>query len=107
MQTAALGTLENPGKNLSRKAGLNLTIGDLGGSSIGRCARLENFMAWRPADQGGAAPYEPKTSKVRLHRAPNRECQGRFGGTTPGGSYTANADLVGATNVTVQGSRPR
>ena len=97
MSKSAAGTIEQPGKNVRAKSGLNKSILDQGWFEFRR--QLDYKLAW----QGGwliAVPPQntSRTCPACLHvSADNRQTQTQFLCVACG--FEENADLVGAINV--------
>lgn len=97
MSKSAAGTLDNPGKNVRAKSGLNKSILDQGWFEFRR--QLDYKLAWR----GGWLVVVPpqNTSRTCPHcghvSAENRQTQARFVCVECG--FEDNADLVGAINI--------
>jgi putative transposase len=97
MSKSASGTIENPGKNVRAKSGLNKAILDQGWSEFRR--QLAYKMDWRGGQLILVAPHNtsrtcPSCSHVS---GENRKTQSKFLCVSCG--YNENADLVGATNI--------
>ncbi|WP_242529319.1 transposase [Methylacidimicrobium sp. B4] len=94
MSQSASGTVENPGRNVRAKSGLNKSILDQGWSEFRR--QLEYKMEWR----GGWLPVVPPRNTSRTcpccgHvSAAHRQTQARFECVECG--FEENADVVGA-----------
>ncbi|MDH5665674.1 MAG: transposase [Nitrosopumilus sp.] len=103
MSASAKGTIENPGKNVAAKAGLNKAILDQGWSMF--ASMIEYKQLWR----GGQVVYVPphytsQTCPCCSHKdKDNRKTQSRFKCTAC--QYENNADIVGALNVLARGHR--
>lgn len=101
MSASAKGTVEQPGKNVRQKAGLNKAILDQGWSEFRRM--LEYKQLWR----GGltlAVPPQHTSQKCPVCgfvHADNRKSQAVFRCINCG--YTANADHVAAMNILAAG----
>jgi putative transposase len=97
MSKSAAGTLDNPGKNVRAKSGLNKSILDQGWFEFRR--QLDYKLAW----QGGWLVAVPPQNTSRScpccgHvSADNRQTQARFACVECG--FEENADVVGAINV--------
>ena len=97
MSKSAAGTIEQPGRNVSAKSGLNKSILDQGWFEFRR--QLDYKLAW----QGGwlVAVLPQNTSRscpcCGHVSADNRQTQARF--ECVGCGFEENADLVGAINV--------
>jgi putative transposase len=97
MSRSAAGTLENPGRKVNQKSGLNKSILDQGWYEF-RC-QLEYKQTWR----GGSVIEVPPQSTSRTCLAcghvakENRQTQALFSCVECG--YEENADLVGAINI--------
>lgn len=101
MSRSAKGTVENPGKNVRQKSGLNRSILDQGWGELRR--QLEYKMAWNGGLFVAVPPHHTsQTCPVCLHvSAENRTSQARFACTHCG--FEENADIVGAINVLNRG----
>ena len=101
MSKSAAGTLDNPGKNVRAKSGLNKSILDQGWFEFRR--QLDYKLAWR----GGWLVVVPPQNTSRTcpqcgHvSAENRQTQARFVCVECG--YENNADVVGAINILSRG----
>jgi putative transposase len=101
MSGSAAGTMEEPGKNVRAKSGLNRSILDQGWGDFRR--QLEYKMKWN----GGLllavpAHHTSQTCPECSHvSAANRLKQAEFLCIQCG--YAANADIVGATNILARG----
>lgn len=103
MSKSSKGTIENPGKNVAQKAGLNKAILDQGWAMF--YSQLECKMAWN----GGMVIAVPPqyTSQTCLNSEcghiakSNRKTQAIFKCVKCG--YTNHADIVGATNILSRG----
>ena len=99
MSKSAAGTLDNPGKNVRAKSGLNKSILDQGWFEFRR--QLDYKLAWR----GGWLVTVPPQNTSRTcpccgHvSADNRQTQARFLCVECG--FEENADLVGAINIPI------
>ena len=97
MSKSAKGTVENPGKNVKHKSGLNRAILDQGWGEFIR--QLEYKLAW---SGGQIIKVNPKNTsrkcpKCNYISAENRKTQAVF--CCQNCRYTANADYVGSLNV--------
>jgi len=103
MSASAKGNLENPGKNIQAKSGLNKSILDQGWAKF--VSQLEYKQSWN----GGQvlkvpAHYTSQTCPVCSHiDKANRKSQSEFECTAC--HYAQNADLVGALNILARGHR--
>ena len=103
MSKSAKGTLENPGKNVKAKSGLNKSILDQGWSMFASMLEYKQRML------GGEvlyvpAPYTSQTCPKCNHRSQgNRKSQKCFKCEACG--YKNNADHVGAMNILARGHR--
>ena len=103
MSNSSKGTIEEPGKNVAQKSGLNKAILDQGWFEFRR--QLEYKLNWR----GGIlipvpAHYTSQTCPACGHvAAQNRQTQARFVCVDCG--HEENADVVGAMNVLARGYR--
>lgn len=99
MSKSAKGTVEEPGKNVKAKSGLNKSILDQGWHEFQR--QLGYKLDWaggrlilvNPKNTSRCCPRCGHTSKE------NRKTQAQFKCVSPNCGYTENADLVGAINV--------
>ncbi|MCL2459634.1 MAG: transposase, partial [Desulfobulbus sp.] len=100
---SAAGSIEQPGKNVRAKAGLNKAILDQGWSEFRR--QLDYKLAW----QGGRLIAVPPqyTSQIcprcGCKSADNRQTQAKFVCVECG--FEEHADVVGAINVLARGRR--
>jgi putative transposase len=97
MSKSAKGTVENPGKNIKQKSGLNRAILDQGWSEFIR--QLEYKLAW---NGGQIIQVDPKNTSRKCPECgyisvENRKTQANF--CCQNCNYTANADLVGSVNI--------
>jgi len=101
MTASAAGTLEQPGKQVRQKAGLNKAILDQGWYEFRR--QLDYKLAWNGAHLIAVPPHPTsQTCPVCGHvSAENRQTQVRFACVTCG--YENNADVVGAINIRARG----
>jgi len=105
MSRSAKGTVEEPGRNVAAKAGLNKAILDQGWGMFRRM--LEYKQAWRG---GGVLAVNPRyTSQMcpecgHVAKA-NRVQQALFSCVACG--YTYHADIVAAKNILARGQRER
>lgn len=105
MSKSAAGTLDNPGKNVRAKSGLNKSILDQGWFEFRR--QLDYKLAW----SGGLLITVPPQNTSRTcpccgHvSADNRQTQARF--ECVGCGYENNADVVGAINILSRGMQIR
>ena len=101
MSKSAKGTVENPGKNIRQKAGLNRAILDQAWYEFRR--QLEYKLRWRGGQLILVAPqYTSQCCPACGHMAKeNRTTQALFACVQCG--YTENADVVGAMNVLQRG----
>ena len=103
MMASASGTVENPGKKVKQKSGLNRTIGDQGWGMFLR------MLAYKQDWRGGViievnpAYTSQRCPKCGFTHARNRESQSRFGCINPECNFTANADYVASLNIKVKG----
>lgn len=97
MSKAVRGSVENPGKSVAAKSGLNKSILDQGWGEFRR--QLEYKMSWK----GGLLVAVPARNTSRTCPAceyiakENRKSQARFECRLCG--FAENADLVGAVNI--------
>jgi putative transposase len=103
MSKSAAGTVEQPGKNVVAKSGLNKSILDQGWAEFRR--QLEYKLAWAGGILIAVPPHH--TSTTCPHRdhvsAQNRRTQALF--TCVRCHYTNHADVAGAMNVEERGLR--
>jgi len=101
MSKSAKGTLEQPGKNVNAKSGLNKSILDQGWGEFRR--QLEYKLNWLGGIFQKVNPrYTSQTCNVCKHIDPlNRQSQERFECQCCG--YTANADINAAKNILAAG----
>ena len=103
MSRSAKGTMEEPGKNIKAKAGLNKSILDQGWSMF--AAMLEYKQLWRGGEVVYVSPHH--TSQIcpvcDCKDKENRKTQEHFGCVACG--YQNNADHVGAINILARGHR--
>jgi putative transposase len=103
MMASAAGTIENPGKNVKQKSGLNRSIADQG------WAMFLGFLRYKQDWRGGRVievpPYftSQRCPKCGFTHALNREDQSHFGCINPECNFTANADYVASLNIKVKG----
>lgn len=97
MSRSARGSVEQPGRHIRQKSGLNRSILDQGWYEFRR--QLDYKLAWRGAHLVVVPPYNTsRTCPECGHVAAENRCsQARFACVDCG--YKANADLVGAINV--------
>jgi len=97
MSRSAAGTVDQPGRNVSAKSGLNRTILDQGWFEFRR--QLEYKQVWRGGDVLAVPPQNTsRTCPACGHvAAENRQTQAQFACVECG--FVENADLVGAINV--------
>ena len=99
MSRSAKGTIENPGKNVQQKSGLNRAILDQGWGEFIR--QLEYKLIW---NGGQLIQVNPKNTsrkcpKCNYISAENRKTQATFCCQQKDCNYTANADYVGSVNI--------
>ena len=101
MSKSAKGTVENPGRNIRQKAGLNRAILDQAWYEFRR--QLEYKLRWRGGQLIPISPqYTSQCCPACGHTAKeNRTTQALFACVQCG--YTENADVVGAMNVLQRG----
>ena len=101
MTASAAGTLEQPGKRVRQKAGLNKAILDQGWGTFRR--QLDYKLAWNGAHLIAVPPHHTsQTCPVCGHvSAENRQTQARFACVVCG--YENHADVVGAINIRARG----
>ena len=99
MSSSAKGTIENPGKNVKQKSGLNRAILDQGWGEFIR--QLEYKLTWHGGQLIQVNPKNTsrKCPKCSYISAENRKTQAIFCCQQNGCNYTANADYVGSLNV--------
>ena len=103
MSKSASGNIEQSGKNVKAKSGLNKSILDQGWFEFRR--QLDYKVAWRGGWLIAVLPHN--TSRTcpqcdHVHAA-NRKTQAKFACVQCG--FEANADLVGAVNILARGHR--
>jgi len=105
MSRSARGTVEEPGRHVAAKAGLNKAILDQGWRTFR--TMLEYKQRWRGGEVIAVDPrYTSQTCPVCGHvSAHNRPQQALFSCTQCGYSY--HADVVAAQNILVRGQRKR
>ncbi|BEC35623.1 IS element transposase [Escherichia coli] len=98
---SAAGTVDQPGRNVAAKSGLNRAILDQGWAEMRR--QLEYKQAWRGGDVLAINPaYTSQKCACCGHTSKNnRRTQASFICTACG--YTANADVNGARNILTAG----
>ena len=99
MSSSAKGTIENPGKNVKQKTGLNRVILEQGWGEFMR--QLEYKLEW---NGGQLIQVDPKNTSKKCPKcgyvsAENRKTQATFCCQQKGCNYTANADYVGSLNI--------
>lgn len=99
MSKSAKGTVENPGRNVKQKSGLNRAILDQGWGELIR--QLEYKSTW---NGGQLIQINPKNTsrkcpKCNYISAENRKTQAVFCCQQKNCNYTANADYVGSVNI--------
>ena len=101
MSKSAKGTVENPGRNIRQKSGLNRAILDQAWYEFRR--QLEYKLRWRGGQLIPVSPqYTSQCCPVCRHTAKeNRTTQALFACVQCG--YIENADMVGAMNVLQRG----
>jgi putative transposase len=97
------GTLEEPGKNVAAKSGLNKSILDQGSGEFRR--QLAYKLAWAGGTLIVVPPHYTSQTCPRCHHisADNRRTQARF--RCVACDYTEHADVVGAINIKERGQR--
>ena len=97
MSASAKGTIDNPGRNVRQKSGLNRSILDQGWSEFRR--QLEYKQNWNGGMLVAVSPhYTSQTCPACGYVAKdNRKTQAQFACVECG--HEANADLVGALNI--------
>ncbi len=105
MSRSARGTVDEPGKNVAQKSGLNTSILDQGWGLFRRM--LDYKQAWRGGDVRAVHPrYTSQTCPECGHVAQaNRVQQALFSCVACG--YTYHADVVAARNILALGHRER
>jgi putative transposase len=105
MSRSARGTVEEPGRNVTQKAGLNKAILDQGWRAFR--AMLEYKQLWRGGEVIAVNPrYTSQTCPACGHvSSANRPQQALFSCTKCGYSY--HADVVAARNILARGHRER
>ena len=103
MSKSASGTLEQKGKNVAAKSGLNKAILDQGWFEFRR--QLEYKLTWRGGLLVAVDPkYTSRTCPACFHESKdNRMTQAKFECVDCG--YANNADVVGAMNILARGHR--
>ena len=101
MSKSAAGSVQEPGRNVQAKSGLNKSILDQGWYEFRR--QLEYKQAWRGGQVVAVNPRNTsRTCPACGHVAKeNRQTQARFACVACG--YKENADLVGALNILAAG----
>ncbi|MDH2927268.1 hypothetical protein A1D19_08980 [Lonepinella koalarum] len=101
MSKSAKGTVEEPGKNVSQKSGLNRSILDQSWFEFRR--QLDYKTQWRGGFLVAVTPQNTsRTCPVcGLVAKENRETQSHFECIECG--YSENADVVGAINILTKG----
>ncbi len=105
MTKSASGTVENPGKNVAAKSGLNRAILDQG------WGKFKAQLEYKLAERGGTlVKVDPKNTSRTCPKCghvskDNRKSQAKFRCMRCG--YEENADLVGAINVLVRAGHAR
>ena len=99
MSKSASGTIENPGKNVKQKSGLNRAILDQGWGEF--IHQLEYKLTW---NGGQLIKVNPKNTsrkcpKCNYISAENRKTQAVFCCQQKSCNYIANADYVGSLNI--------
>ena len=100
MKKSAKGTVENPGKNVKQKSGLNRSLARVAPYAMRRAIQWALFKAG-----GTLVLVDPRHTSQRCPHcgftsAENRPTQAHFGCKQCG--FTQNADVVGATNVLIK-----
>lgn len=103
MSKSAAGTVDNPGKQVAQKSGLNKAILDQGWGEFRR--QLGYKMAWNGGMLFAVPPHHTsQTCPCCGHVSKdNRQTQARF--ACVGCGYENNADVVGAINILERGHR--
>ena len=99
MSKSAKGDVENPGRNVKQKSGLNRAILDQGWGEFIR--QLEYKLTW---NGGKLVQVNPKNTSRKCPKcgyisAENRKTQATFSCCAKGCNYTSNADYVGSLNI--------
>ena len=99
MSKSAKGTVENPGKNVKQKSGLNRAILDQGWGEFIR--QLEYKLTWNGGQLIQVNPRNTsrKCPKCNYISAKNRKTQAVFCCQRKDCNYMANADYVGSINI--------
>ena len=99
MSSSAKGTVENPGKNVKQKSGLNRAILDQGWGEF--MSQLEYKLTWNGGQLIQVNPRNTsrKCPKCNYISAENRKTQAIFKCQRVCCNYTANADYVGSLNI--------
>ena len=103
MSKSSKGTVENPGKNVKAKSGLNKAILDQGWGEFRR--QLEYKMAWNGGMVIAVPPQYTSQECPQCHHTgkENRKTQAHFKCVSCG--YENHADTVGAINILERGQR--
>ena len=99
MTGSAKGTVDNPGKNVQQKSGLNRSILDQGWGEFIR--QLEYKLAWNGGQLIQVNPRNTSRKCPQCHHisAENRKTQAIFQCQNSSCNYTENADYVGSLNI--------
>ncbi|MEM7592198.1 MAG: transposase [Cyanobacteria bacterium P01_A01_bin.83] len=99
MSKSAKGIVENPGKNVKQKSGLNRAILDQGWGEFIR--QLKYKLTWNGGELIQVNPKNTsrKCPKCNYISAENRKTQSLFCCQQKSCNYTANADYVGSVNI--------
>ena len=103
MTASVKGTVENPGKNVKQKSGLNRAILRTGFYS------LRQAIEWQLLKMGGVViPVDPRGTSITCPHCQtrdkrNRPTQAIFKCVNESCGFKANADVVGALNVLRKG----
>jgi len=103
MSRSAAGSIEQPGKNVAAKSGLNKSILDQGWGEFRR--QLEYKLTWAGGILVAVPPQNTSSTCPRCNHvsAENRKTQARFRCVKC--DYTNHADAVGAINIFERGQR--
>jgi putative transposase len=103
MSRSAAGSIEQPGKNVAAKSGLNKSILDQGWGEF--CRQLEYKLTWAGGILVAVPPQNTSSTCPRCNHvsAENRKTQARFRCVKC--DYTNHADAVGAINIFERGQR--
>ena len=99
MSKSTKGTVENPGRNVQQKSGLNRSILDQGWGEFIR--QLEYKLTWNGGQLIKVNPRNTSRTCPQCHQisAENRKTQAMFQCQNSCCNYTENADYVGSLNI--------